>query len=153
MTALALSSLMQLSVIGIVMNYGAAREQMLTTGRPMVILVEADWCPACQQMKSSVMPDVAQRGGLDRVSFSKVNTDRDSYLAQKLMHGGSIPQLIMYRRTASGWRRSQLTGAQSVERVEQFVKQGLADAVIEPAPQPTAQHKPGGFVRQTSSGS
>ncbi len=139
MNVLALCSLVQLSVMATTTDYATAREQMLETGRPMVILVGADWCPACQQMKSSVMPEVARRGRLRRVSFSIVNTDRRRSLAQKLMRGSSIPQLIMYRRTASGWRRSQLTGAQSVERVEQFIEAGLSDALIEPDASTTAK--------------
>jgi len=131
MSAVAISTLLNMTVLAGAMDYAEAREQMLESGRPLVVLVGADWCPACRQMKSSVMPEVARRGGLEEVSFSMVNTDRRSGLARKLMSGGSIPQLVMYRRTDEGWRRTQLTGAQSPQQVERFIERGLADALVE----------------------
>ncbi len=54
-----------------------------------------------------------------------VNTDHDSGLAQQLMRGGSIPQLVMYRETATGWKRESLVGAQDPAAIESFIKRGL----------------------------
>jgi hypothetical protein len=34
------------------------------------------------------------------------------------MRGGTIPQLIVYSRTANGWHREQITGATSEAAVE-----------------------------------
>jgi thiol-disulfide isomerase/thioredoxin len=94
-------------------------------GTPLVVLVGADWCPACQAMKQSVLPQVKRDGGLTRVAFAMVNTDRDSVLAHQLMVGGSIPQLVMFVKTDDGWTRRQLTGNQSVSLVEGFIADGL----------------------------
>ena len=55
------------------------------------------------------------------MAFAYVNTDADGELAGKLMQGGSIPQLVMYRKTDDGWTRKQLTGAQSTSNVEAFL--------------------------------
>ena len=98
------------------------------SSRPLVVLVGADWCPACQSMKSSVLPQVQQLGGLNNVAFATVNVDRDSTIAKSLMEGGSIPQLIMYVKTDKGWTRQQLTGGQSVSTVQGFVAQGVSTA-------------------------
>jgi putative sterol carrier protein len=37
----------------------------------------------------------------------------------------------MYRKTANGWRRQKLVGGQSVEAVEQFIKEGLAQDEVD----------------------
>ena len=55
-----------------------------------------------------------------------VNPDRDKELADKLIGGGPIPQLVMFRRKGDGWVRKNLVGGQSVEAVEEFIKEGLA---------------------------
>jgi thioredoxin-like negative regulator of GroEL len=107
-------------------NYDEAYKAMHETGRPLVVLVGADWCPGCQTMKRSVIPQLARRGSLASVSFATVNTDQQEQLAGRLMRGGSIPQLIMYVKTDKGWHRQQMIGAHSVSEVERFLSQGLA---------------------------
>jgi thioredoxin-like negative regulator of GroEL len=95
-------------------------------GRPLVVLVAADWCPACQQMKQAIMPQLQQRGSLAKVAFAVVNSDRESQLASQLMAGNTIPQLVMFVKTDKGWSRRQLTGSQSVNDVEGFLASGMA---------------------------
>lgn len=102
-------------------DYATAFKETKETGRPLVILIGADWCPGCVQMKNATMPELERKGGLRKVAFAYVNTDQDRELAGKLMKGGSIPQLVMYRKTGEGWTRKQLTGAQSTTSVEAFL--------------------------------
>ncbi len=126
MTSLALIGLMQASVLSTgAASYAEAHKAMSETGRPIVVLVGADWCPGCRVMKNNTMPQVQQKGGLDRVAFATVNTDHEGSLAQALMGGGSIPQLIMYHQTPAGWSRRVLVGAQSPAQIQQFIDQGL----------------------------
>ena len=127
MTALTLSLLLQISAFTIDGNhYSKAYDTMVSTGQPLVVLVGAEWCPACQQMKNSVIPQVKRQGGLDKVAFCYVNTDADRNLAHKLMQGGSIPQLILYRKTPTGWTRQQLIGRHGAEETQNFIgKAGL----------------------------
>ena len=94
--------------------------------RPLVVLVAADWCPACQHMKQAVIPELQQRGDLSKVAYAVVNTDREGPLASQLMEGNSIPQLVMYVKTDKGWTRKQLTGGQSVADVEGFLASGTS---------------------------
>jgi hypothetical protein len=82
-------------------------------------------------MKQSTLPQVAQRGLLGKVAFAEVNSDQEGALANQLMEGGPIPQLIMYRKTADGWKRTSLIGSRSLGEVESFLQQGLTA----PAPQ------------------
>ncbi len=103
-------------------DYAAAFKQTEETGKPLVVLVGADWCPGCRTMKNSTLPQVERKGLLSKVAFAHVNTDRDGSLAGKLMKGGSIPQLVMFQKKADGsWSRKQLTGAQSPSSVEAFL--------------------------------
>jgi len=102
-------------------DYATAFKQAEETGRPLVLLIGADWCPGCRQMKYTTIPELEKKGGLRNVAFAYVNADHESKLAGKLMRGGSIPQLVMYRKTDEGWKRQQLTGAQSASRIESFI--------------------------------
>ncbi len=106
-------------------KYADAYQDTKATGRPLVVLVGADWCPGCQTMKNAVIPQLQRKGSLNRVAFAYVNADSEHELAGKLMSGGSIPQLIMYHKTTSGtWRREQLTGAHSVDATQVFLGRG-----------------------------
>jgi len=116
MLSVTVSSLLQLVMLAgptPPANYSEAYRQSLDTGRPLVVLVGTDWCPACVQMKNNVIPQLAQDGSLRKVAFVAVNAEQDRELAEKLMTGGSIPQIIMFHKTTAGWKRTQLVGAQA----------------------------------------
>jgi thioredoxin-like negative regulator of GroEL len=122
MIHLTLNLLLQAAAFaGMTHDYATAFKQTEDSGQPLVVLIGADWCPGCRQMKYTTIPELEKKGGLRKVAFAYVNTDRQSELAGKLMRGGSIPQLIMYRKTDAGWMRKQLTGAQSTSSIEAFI--------------------------------
>jgi thiol-disulfide isomerase/thioredoxin len=106
-------------------SYEEAHKASTETGRPMVVMVSASWCPACKSMEKEVLPEVERQGGLTQVSFAKVDLDKDQKLGQQLTKGGPIPQLIMYRKTRRGWLLRRLIGRQSVTRVQSFITEGL----------------------------
>ncbi|MEX0678915.1 MAG: thioredoxin family protein [Pirellulales bacterium] len=112
-------------------DYATAFKETEETGRPLVVLIGADWCPGCRTMKYTTIPELEKKGGLRKVTFAYVNTDQERKLAGKLMRGGSIPQLVMYQKTDSGWTRKQLTGAQSATSVEAFLDQGNGEPTAE----------------------
>jgi thioredoxin-like negative regulator of GroEL len=106
-------------------SYADAYRQTTETGRPMVVLVSAEWCGACKTMEREVIPKMRQRGLFRRVSFARVDLDRQRTLGRKLTRGGPIPQLLMFRRTGNGWRLSRLRGGQNARTVEAFIDRGL----------------------------
>jgi thioredoxin-like negative regulator of GroEL len=112
-------------------TYAAAHRVTTETGKPLMVMVSTEWCPPCQTMKKSVIPQVRQRGTLDKVAFAVVNPDNDRELAQQLTGGGPVPQLVIYRRGPFGWARRKLIGGQSVEGVERFINQAIADDAAE----------------------
>jgi len=105
-------------------SYTEAHQVTMKTGKPMLVMVSTEWCPACQVMKRRILPQIRERGLLSRVAFASVNPDQDNELSHQLIGGGPIPELVMFRKTPRGWIRRVLVGAQSVEGVEQFINQG-----------------------------
>jgi hypothetical protein len=72
-------------------------------------------------MKQSTIPQAQRQGVLSSVAFAQVNPDQQPELARKLMRGSSIPQLIVYHKSGSGWQRRDLVGSQSVAAIRQAV--------------------------------
>lgn len=132
LTTLGIAILMQAALIGAEnqdMSYGKAHRETTETGRPMVVLVGARWCPACVQMKQSVVPQLQKTDVFRQVSFAEVDIDEERELGRQLTKGGPIPQLLMYRRTPLGWRLWRIIGGQDVHRVERFISEGLSAEV------------------------
>lgn len=127
MTSLFLAAAFQISVATTGVNtYAEAREIQQDSGRPLVVLIGADWCPACQTMKNNAVPELQKRGTLDKVAFAYVNADSQRGLAHKMMKGGSIPQLVMFRQSADGkWKRERMVGAKSPGEIESFLNKGI----------------------------
>ena len=127
MTGLAATVLLQAALLTTgAQPYEEAFKDHEESGKPLLVLVGADWCPACVTMKTGVLSRMERSGKLKRVAFSVLNTDRDSKLAKGVMRGGTIPQLIMFTRNADGeWNREQLTGAQSEQAVETLVAEAV----------------------------
>ncbi|MBN1589624.1 MAG: thioredoxin family protein [Pirellulales bacterium] len=147
MNVLLLAAVLQTSIVSATADsYTAAHKEINKTGRPMIVLVGADWCPACVEMKNQVIPQVQRRGLLRKVAFAVVNLDRQKKLGRELTGGGPIPQVIMFRKTSDGWRRRKLIGGQSVQAVSTFIEEGIQldretkksdpDKNAKPAPKP-----------------
>lgn len=127
MTSMTLVALLQLPLALPTESYAEAHRQTLETGRPMVVMVGAEWCPACKAMEAHVLPEMRNRGLLRRVAFALVDMDRDGEIGRKLTEGGPIPQLILFRKTAEGWKNRRLIGNQPIEAVEQFITKNVSD--------------------------
>lgn len=145
MHGVVLAVLLQATMAGGEHDYNAAFKSADESGKPLLILVGTNWCPGCVTMKRSVMPSLLRKGKLSEVAYAEVDADSQSGLAGKLMQGGSIPQLILYRKTSTGWRRKLLIGAQSETTVTTLVDRAVeqqAALQAESAEQPvvTASH-------------
>jgi thioredoxin-like negative regulator of GroEL len=139
MTTLTLAAILQASVLATgAETYADAHRATAETGQPMVVMVGADWCPACQAMEQNIIPQVRRRGIFRRVAFATVNVDRERELATQLTSGGPIPQLIVFHQTTTGWRRRALIGGQTVETVESFIGEAV-QANVAAAAKPQAK--------------
>lgn len=128
MTNILLVALVQVSALGAdQQDFDQAYHRSRTTGRPLLVLVGAGWCPACQKMRHSILPGVAGVGGLSKVVFTYVDFDQQRRLASRLSRGTSIPQLIRFDQTPAGWKSKRLIGAKSPRQVYDFINAGLID--------------------------
>ncbi|MEN6497211.1 MAG: thioredoxin family protein [Thermoguttaceae bacterium] len=126
MTTLALAAVMQVSLLTMgTETYAEAYRATEETGRPLVVMIGADWCAACQVMERTVLPQIRERGILGKVGFALVNLDRERELSDQLTNRGPIPQLLLFRKVEDGWKLRRLIGSHSVEAVEQFINQGV----------------------------
>ena len=132
MISIFLAALVQVSAPGAEQHeFEQAYQRSLTTGRPLVVLLGAGWCSACQKMKNSILPQVAETGGLNRVVFTYVDFDQQRQLASRLSRGNSIPQLIRFDHTPTGWKSRRLIGARKPREVYDFVNAGLVEQDVE----------------------
>lgn len=108
-------------------TYEQAYREAQANGRPLMVLVGADWCPGCQTMKGGVLARMMRSGKLARVNYAVVNTDRERALASRLMQGNSIPQLIVFSKTGKEtWSRDQITGATGEDSVAALIDKAAA---------------------------
>jgi thioredoxin-like negative regulator of GroEL len=111
-------------------DYSVAFRDAQETGKPLLVLIGTDWCPGCVKMKSEVIPQIKGSTTMEQVKFAQVNADDDEKLAGQLLTGTSIPQLVMYVKTGSGWKRHNLTGPKSVSEVESFINSHVEKPII-----------------------
>jgi len=107
------------------LSYANAHELATQQNRPMLILVGADWCPACRTMKHNTLSSMQHEGKLKEVVFGIVNIDTEPELAAQMMRSSTIPQLILYTPAPQGWYRMYLHGAQSEDRIEGMIARGI----------------------------
>ena len=130
MTALTATLILHMSVVSAnPQSYADAQKASMESGKPLLVLVGAQWCHACVDMKSAVVPELQRRGAFNGVNFAQVDIDRQRSTAKELTNSGSIPQLILYRKaeTGTGWRKWEVTGLQTPEAVEQFIRNGMPE--------------------------
>jgi len=73
-------------------------------------------------MKHGALSKLKKEGKFKDVEYCIVDRDRQTPLAFQLMQGTTIPQLILFEKSDSGWKRMQLTGLQSESAIQTFVR-------------------------------
>ena len=107
-------------------SYAKAYTESVAKKKPLLVVVGAPWCPACQVLKESTLKPMAKTGELDDVSFVVVNRDENPALAAKLTQGEkTIPQIILYTRGENGWQRRKLRGFQSKQPIRSLIQKAL----------------------------
>jgi thioredoxin-like negative regulator of GroEL len=107
-------------------NYAKAYNESLSQKKPLLVVVGAPWCPACQVLKESTLKPMAKTGELDDVSFVVVNRDESPALAAKLTQGEPlIPQIILFIPSKEGWERRKLRGFQTKQPILALIHKAL----------------------------
>lgn len=103
------------------LNYREAYAEAQDSKRPLMIVIGAEWCQACVELKQSTIPQMQKQGKLDGVVLTYIDLDQDPDLARQLLGGTSIPQVIVFSKGDAGWNRKQLTGRQSADTVSALI--------------------------------
>jgi len=59
-------------------NYREALAQSKSSGKPLILIFSASWCPACQQMKNNVYPSKSVRPFHDSFVWAYLDADDPS---------------------------------------------------------------------------
>jgi thioredoxin-like negative regulator of GroEL len=108
-------------------DYAEAYRESVAQDKPLMVVVGAPWCPACNVLKETTLRTMAQSGELDQVSVAMINRDKEPELAQRLTDGEKmLPQIIVYTRSDSGsWQRRRLKGYQPKQPVRTLIRRAL----------------------------
>lgn len=103
-------------------SYDAAYRKAQEEKKPLVVLVGADWCAACKTMKTDTIAPMKSSGQLKEVVFTQLDKDAQPDLAQQIMQGNTLPQLVVFCESEKGWKKFSLTGLQSERRVKELIR-------------------------------
>lgn len=115
-------------------SYEAAYKQAQEQHKPLLIVVGAEWCAACKVLKSQTIEPMQTSGKLENVVVTIVDKDARPELAEKLMDGKTLPQLVVFAEGSDGWKKFSTTGISSENRVLEL----LGKAAAETAPRTAA---------------
>jgi thioredoxin-like negative regulator of GroEL len=109
-------------------DYADAYKRSVAEDKPLMVVVGAPWCPACNVLKDTTLEPMVESGELDAVSLVVINRDEDPELVQKLTAGErTIPQIIVYSKEQSTgrWQRRKLVGFQPRQPVRSLIRRAL----------------------------
>ena len=107
-------------------NYAEAHQVTMKTGKPMLVMVSTEWCPACQVMKRRILPRTSSSTDFETSRLGLSQSGQRGRVVAAVDRQRSDSQLVMFRKTPRGWVRQVMVGSQPVESVEQFINQGIA---------------------------
>jgi len=104
-------------------DYKTAYKRAQAGDKPLLILITAQWCPPCQVMKKTTIPQLMQKAAFKDFHYSTVDLDKEPTLGRQLIGDRGVPQLIMFEKRDDKWVRRYLRGIQTPQTVEAFVAQ------------------------------
>lgn len=111
-------------------DYDTALAASQKENKPLVILIGAPWCASCQVMKRETIQPMMETGKLDEVIVTFVDKDQQPELAQQLMKGETLPQIVVFAKQPGGWKRFSLTGMQSQNRMAELLGRATAPSTL-----------------------
>lgn len=119
--------------------YSLAYQKSIESQRPLVVIVGAQWCPACRKLEKEVIPKIEEVGLLKKAVLAVVDYDAESKVAKQLTRGGAIPQVIVFWQADNGWKSDRLIGYPSDKAVLSFLETTIS-AKAKPATSLQAQN-------------
>ncbi len=103
------------------LSYEDAFAKAQQEDKPLLILVGARWCASCQVMKRDTIEPMKESGELKDVVVTYLDKDERPELAEQLMKGQTLPQIVMFSKESGKWKKFSLTGMQSRTRMAELV--------------------------------
>ena len=110
-------------------EYDQAYRKSIESGKPLLVLVGADWCGACQVMKKKVLPQLQQDGILKDIYVTEIDLGEDADLVNRFSKVKTIPCLILFTKSDQKWERRELTGMHGQKSVKAFLTKHAERAV------------------------
>ena len=104
-------------------DYTTAFERAQAGDKPLLVLVTATWCPPCQVMKNTTIPQLMQKQAFKDCHWAAVDFDLEHDIAMQLTEGKGVPQLIMFEKRDGKWVRRRIAGYKDANTVAAFVAQ------------------------------
>ncbi|TWU06345.1 thioredoxin family protein [Stieleria varia] len=108
-------------------DYATAYKESVAQDKPLLVVVGAPWCPACNALKQTTIQPMAQTGELDNVSVVLLDRDTEPALVNQLTKGEKmLPQIIMFTKSSAGkWERQRLMGYQPKQPVRNLIRKAV----------------------------
>ncbi|QDT06778.1 Thioredoxin [Rubripirellula lacrimiformis] len=107
-------------------KYADAYQASVEQQKPLMVVVGAPWCPACNVLKDTTIKQMAEMGELDSVSLAVINKDEDPELVKQLTAGDQLlPQIIVFTQDNGRWKRRKLLGYQPKQPVRSLIRKAL----------------------------
>ena len=103
------------------LDYKTACAKAQQGDKPLLVLVTATWCPPCQSMKATTIPQLLRQDAFKDFHYATVDLDEEAELAQKLIGNRGVPQLIVFEKVEGKWQKRYMAGYQTVANVEKFI--------------------------------
>jgi thioredoxin-like negative regulator of GroEL len=114
-------------------SYEMAYKRAQEENKPLLVVVGADWCAACQTLKSETIEPMESNGKLGEVVLTIVDKDARPELAQQLMQGPTLPQLLVFSKSEGGWKKFSLVGIQTEGRVKELIEKASEGTHVSPS--------------------
>ena len=102
-------------------DYAVAYRRAIEGDEPLLVLVTAESCGPCQQMKATTIADMLSQNKFEGFNFAMVALGRERKLGRRLTRNQSVPQLIVMKKRKGHWTLRRLVGVHSVASVEAFL--------------------------------
>lgn len=111
-------------------DYETALAASQKESKPLLILIGAPWCASCQVMKRETIQPMMETGKLEHCVVTYVDKDERPELAQQLMKGETLPQIVVFAKQPGGWKRFSLTGMQSQHRMAELLGRATSEGTL-----------------------
>lgn len=109
----------QVEPIDWIEDHDAGLARAKTEGKPVVLMLHAEWCSWCKKMFSDVMPDPRIMALRVRFVWVRVNSDKEVKFKQQYAQNG-FPLIVLFKGDGSEARRME--GFQSAAALRQVMR-------------------------------